>query len=178
VCISSEHLTSALRPHTATDIHSPAVHDNARWYARIQHRTSPSCPHPIYSSTGDTAYFADQNWVGLLPNGHTTDIFRPISWGAPLADHSCLRFHNHCRGRPSPNISGHSLLEIVRPSFHLLFRLPHTVLIITSAHKHVITLFLSLLILAGVRSRFFQRLKVPTIDAHILLSLVAPSHVA
>lgn len=155
-------------------IHSPQVHDNARWYGRIRRRTSSSCPHPIYSSTGDTAYFADQNWVGLLPNGHTTDIFRPIS----PADHPCIRFHyGHCR-RPSPNISGHSLLEIVRPSFHLLFRVPHRLLIITSSHKHVITVFLSLLILAAVRRRFFQLLKVPTIDAHILLSLAAPSHVA
>jgi hypothetical protein len=174
VCIFSEHLTSALRPHTVNHIHSPAVHDNARWYAN----SASYLAHPIYSSTGDIAYFADQNWVGLLPNGHTTDMFRPISCAAPLADHSSIRFHHHCCRGPSPSISGHSLLETVRPLFDFLFRLPHTLLMITSTHKHVITLLLSLLILAGVRRRFFQLLKVPTIDAHILLSLAAPSHVA
>jgi hypothetical protein len=178
VCVSSEHLTSGLRPNTVNYIHSPAVHDNARWYVRIWHHTSPGCPHPIYLSPGDTAYLAKENWVSVLPNGHTTEMFRPISCDAPLADHSDIRFHHHrccCWG---PIIFGHSLLEIVRPSFHFLFRLPDTLLIITSTHKHVITLFLSLLILAGVRSRLFQLLRVPTIDAHILLSLAAPSHVA
>ncbi|KAJ7884903.1 hypothetical protein B0H13DRAFT_2045386 [Mycena leptocephala] len=90
------------------------------------HRTSPSCPHPIYSSTGDIAYFADQNWT--IP----AYVFTTTAVAVPVQTFLVTRYWK-------------------------------------LTHKHVITLLLSLLILAGFSGSFTCgmidrfKLKIPAI---------------